>query len=93
MPLSRERAIDLSHRMVDRLGKTPGVALAAEREFVRNRIVQALLDWDRENARLEKAESRLAARARRPPEGSREWELSLAEEMKRAYEALLGRGE
>jgi hypothetical protein len=94
MAISRERAVDLSHRMVERLGKTPGVALAGEREYVRNHLLQAILGWDRENEKLAAAaKARIGARARRVVEGTREWDLLLAEEMERAYAALLSRGE
>ncbi len=86
--------MDLSHRMVERLGKTPGVALAAEREYLRNHILQAILAWDKENERLlRETEKKLLAKARRVVEGSREWDLLFAEEMERAYAALLSRGE
>jgi hypothetical protein len=92
--ISRERAVDLSHRMVERLSKTPGVALAAEREYLRNHILQAILAWEKENERISGAtEKRLLARSRRVVEGSREWDLLFAEEMERAYAALLSRGE
>jgi hypothetical protein len=92
--ISRARAVDLSHRMVERLSKTPGVTLGAEREYLRNQILQALLAWDKENERLSReSEQKLLARARRVVEGSREWDLLFAEEMERAYAALLSRGE
>ena len=92
--ISRERAVDLSHRMVERLGKTPGVALAAEREFLRNHILQAILTWDKENERVTQAvKAKIAARSRRVVEGTREWDLLVAEELERAYAALLSRGE
>jgi hypothetical protein len=92
--ISRERAVDLSHRMVERLGKTPGVVLAAEREYLRNHILRAILSWDKENERLlRETETKLLARPRRVVEGSREWDLLFAEEMERAYAALLSRGE
>ncbi len=92
--ISRARAVDLSHRMVERLSKTPAVALAAEREYLRNHILQAILAWDKENERLSlETEKKLLARARRVVEGSREWDLLFAEEMERAYAALLSRGE
>lgn len=92
--ISRERAVDLSHRMVERLGKTPGVALAAEREYLRNHILQAILSWAKENERLSsETKKKLLARARRVVEGSRGWDLLFAEEMERAYAALLSRGE
>ena len=92
--ISRERAVDLSHRMVERLGKTPGVALTAEREYLRNHILQAILAWDKENERLSReTEKKLLARPRRVVGGSREWDLLFAEEMERAYAALLSRGE
>ena len=92
--ISRERAVDLSHRMIERLARTPGVALAGEREFVRNHVLQALLAWDKENERLAtETEKKLLAKARRVVEGSREWDLLFAEEMERAYAALLSRGE
>jgi hypothetical protein len=92
--ISRERAVDLSHRMIERLGKTPGVALLGEREFVRNHVLQALLSWDKENERLSlETTKKLLGRARRVVEGSRDWDLLFAEEMERAYAALLSRGE
>ncbi len=93
MPLSRERAVDLSRRMVERLAGTAGVELVHEPEFVRNHILKALLDWDRENARLEaEARARLLSRPRKVVEGSRDWDLLFAEEMERAYAALAARG-
>jgi hypothetical protein len=80
--------------MVERLSKTPGVALAGDREYVRNHLLQAILGWDKENERLSgETEKKLLARARRVVEGSREWDLLFAEEMERAYAALLSRGE
>jgi hypothetical protein len=92
--ISRERAVDLSHRMVERLGKTPGVTLAAEREFLRNHILQAILAWDKENERVTEAvKAKIAGRPRRVVEGTREWDLLVAEELERAYAALLSRGE
>ncbi len=94
MGLSRERAVDLSHRILERLGTVPGAALTAEREFVRNRTLQLLLEWDRESERLEEeARKRVAARGRRVAPGSREWDLLFGEEMERLYVELLGRGE
>ena len=93
MPISRERAVDLSHRIVERLAGTAAVELSREREFVRNHVLQALLEWDRENARLE-AEVRagLLARRRNVVEGSRDWDLLFAEEMERVLAALATRG-
>ena len=80
--------------MVDRLVRTRAVELLGEREFVRNHVLQALLAWDRENERLAaEARQKLLARSRRVAEGSREWDLLFAEEMQRAYAALLSRGE
>lgn len=94
MPLSRERAVDLSHRIVERLVATPGTSLIAEREYVRNQILRALLLWEKENDKLASAaRAKLAARGRKIAEGSREWDLVFAEEMERAYTELLGRGE
>jgi hypothetical protein len=94
MAISRERAVDLSHRMIERLAKTPGVALAGEREYIRNRLLQAILAWDKENERMTAAvKAKIGARTRRVVEGTREWDLLLAEEMERAYGALLSRGE
>lgn len=94
MAISRERAVDLSHKMVERVAKTPGVALAGDREYVRNHLLQAILAWDKENERLTAAvKAKIAERSRRVVEGTREWELLLAEEMERAYAALLTRGE
>lgn len=93
MPLSRERAVDLSHRMVERLAGMAGVELLHEAEFVRNHLLKALLDWDRENARLEsEIRAKILSKPRKPVEGSREWDLLFAEEMERAYAALAARG-
>lgn len=93
MPISHERAVDLSHRMVERLGGMAGVELTHETEFVRNHLLKALVDWDRENARIEsEVRGRLLAKPRKPVEGSREWDLLFAEEMERAYAALAARG-
>ena len=52
MPISRERAVDLSHRMIERVLKTPGVELAVEREYARNQILKGLLAWDKESGRF-----------------------------------------
>jgi hypothetical protein len=94
MALSRERAVDLSHRMLERLKKTPGVSLLGEPEFVRNQVLNALLAWDKESDALAaEVKKRLAARARRVVEGSREWDLLFSEEMEKALLALAGRGE
>ena len=80
--------------MIERLARTAGIALAGEREYVRNHVLQALLAWDKENERLAKeTETRLLARARRVVEGSRDWDLLFAEEMERAYATLLSHGE
>ncbi len=93
MPLSRERAVDLSHRMVERIAGSAGLVLTHEREFVRNHVLQALLLWDRENVRIEaEAKARLLSRPRKVVEGSRDWDLLLAEELERAYAALAARG-
>ncbi len=93
MPLSHERAVDLSHRMVERIAGTASLALGREREYVRNQILRALLEWDRENARLEgEVRAKLLARPRKVVEGSREWDLLFTEEMERAYGLLAARG-
>jgi hypothetical protein len=93
MGISRERAVDLSHRMVERLAGSAGTELAREREFVRNHVLKALLEWDRENARIEaEIRARLLARPRKVVEGSRDWDFLFVEEMERAYAALAARG-
>ena len=93
MPLSRERAVDLSHRMVGKMAGTASVTLLREREYVRNHLLRALLEWDREVGRLEaEIRGRILARPRKPAEGSREWDLLFSEEMERAYAALAARG-
>lgn len=80
--------------MAGKLAATSGIAVTAEREVLRSQILQTLLEWDRESGRLEKsAADRVAGRGRRPPEGSREWELLVFEELQKAYDALAGRGE
>jgi hypothetical protein len=94
MALSRERAVNLSHRMIERLAGTAAVEIVREREVVRNAILQALLQWDRENERLRaEAARKIAARGRRAPEGSREWDLLMGEELEKAYAAVLSHGE
>lgn len=94
MAISRERAVDISHRILERIQKSPSLELGAEPEVARNFALKALLDWDKENERLSAdTRKKLAARARRVVEGSREWDLLFAEEMERAYAALLSRGE
>ena len=71
-----------------------GVAVVAEREFLRNHILQAILAWDKENDRITEAvKAKIAAKSRRVVEGTREWDLLVAEEMERAYAAFLSRGE
>ena len=68
MALSRERANDLSHRVLEALRKTPGVELTAEAEFVRNRIASALQEWEKESDGLSaEARRRVLARGRRVP--------------------------
>jgi len=92
--ISRERAVDLSHRIGERLATTPGVSVLAEREFARNRILQALLEWNRELGLLEgQARTRVHERNQRVVEGTQEWDLLFVEEMTRALAGLLGRGE
>ena len=94
MALSRERAVDISHLMIDRLARSAGVELAGEKEFVRNRVLAALLDWEKEHERLAaRVRARLLARGRKVAEGTREWELLFAEEMHRELADLIGRGE
>ena len=94
MPISRERAVDLSHRILEAWEKQPGATLGAPREMVRNRVLQVLVEWDRESEKLEgEARAKVLARGRRVVEGSREFDILFAEEMGRAYEALVGRGE
>ena len=94
MAISRERAVEISHRIAERLASTPGVAVVAEREFTRNRVLQAILEWDREVGQLEEQTRKsLRTRGRKVVEGTQEWDLLFAEEMARALAALLGRGE
>ena len=94
MALSRERAVDLSHRMIERLAAAAEVEVVREREFVRNAVLQALLQWDKENDRLRtEAARKIAGRGRRVAEGSREWDLLMGEELEKAYAAVLSHGE
>lgn len=94
MALSHERAVDLSHRILERMRKTPGVTLAEEPEQVRNKALRALLDWDKELERLGRdIRAKIASRARPPAEGSRQHELLFAEELEKALATLLARGE
>jgi hypothetical protein len=79
--------------MVERIAGTAVLALCREREYVRNHILQALLEWDHESARLEaEVRAKLLARTRKPVEGSREWDLLFTEEIERVYGALAARG-
>jgi len=92
VPLSRERAVDLSHRMLERIVKSSGAELLVEREYARNQILKALLDWDKQAGRLAD-EVRGRLRARRIAEGSRDWDLAFAGELEKALGALATRGE
>lgn len=92
MPMSRERAVDVSRRIAERLRGAAGIELAQTEEFVRNRVLQLLLEWEKENEKLA-AEARRKLAGRRVVEGSRDWDLRFAEEMERAYGTLLARGE
>ena len=92
MPLSRERAVDLSHRMLERVGKAPGAELLVEKEYARNQILKALLSWDKEAQKLAD-EVKAKLRARRMVEGSRDFDLAYAAELEKALSALAARGE
>ena len=94
MGLSRERANDLSHRILEGLRKTPGVELSAEGEFVRNRVASALQEWEKESDGLAaEARKRVLARGRRVAEGSREFDQLLSEELRRLWAERSTRGE
>lgn len=94
MALSRERANDLSHRILEGLRKTPGVELTAEAEFVRNRVAAALQEWEKESDLLAaEARKRVLARGRRVAEGSREFDQLLSEELRRLWDERATRGE
>lgn len=94
MAISRERAVFLSHEIIDRLARVPGVTLTQERETVRNAVVKSLVEWDREHDRLlAETKKKLLGKARKVVEGSREWDMLFAEEMERAFATLLARGE
>jgi hypothetical protein len=94
MALSRDRANDISHRILEGLRKTPGVELTAEGEFVRNRVAAALQEWQKESEALSaEARKRVLARARRVPEGSREFDQLLSEELRRLWDERAARGE
>ncbi len=94
MALSRDRANDLSHRILERLRTSPGVELTAEAEFVRNRVASALQEWERESDLLAaEARKRVLARGRRVPEGSRAFDQLLSEELRRLWEERAARGE
>lgn len=94
MAISRERANDLSHRIYEGLRKTPGVELTAEAEFVRNRIAAALGEWEKESDLLAaEARKRVLARGRRVPEGSREFDQLLSEELRRLWAERAAKGE
>ena len=94
MALSRDRANDLSHRILERLRTSPGVELTAEAEFVRNRVASALQEWERESDLLAAAaRKRVLARGRRVPEGSRAFAQLLSEELRRLWEERAARGE
>ncbi len=92
--MSRERALDLARRVALRLEKTPGVEMTSTRETLTNRLLQILLEWDREAERIAAdVKKKLLARPRTPPEGSREWDLLFAEEYARALAEQAARGE
>ena len=94
MGLSRERANDLSHRILEGLRKTAGVELAAEGEYVRNRVASALQEWEKESDALAaEARKRVLARGRRVAEGSREFDQLLSEELRRLWGERANRGE
>lgn len=94
MAISHERAADLSHRIADRLAKTRGITLKAEKEQVRNRIQRLLLEWDREYEKLEaEARQRLLKSGKRIAEGSREWDLRFTEHLEKVLEEYASRGE
>ncbi len=94
MGISRERANDLAHRILDGLKKTPGVELSVEGEFVRNRVAAALQEWEKENEALAaEARKRVLARGRRVAEGSREFDQLLSEELRRLWDERAARGE
>ena len=94
MCISRERANDLAHRILDGLKKTPGVELSVEGEFVRNRVAAALPEWEKENEALAaEARKRVLARGRRVAEGSREFDQLLSEELRRLWDERAARGE
>ena len=94
MGLSRERANDISHRILEGLRKTPGVELGAEGEYVRNRVASALQEWEKESEALSaEARRRVLARGRRVAEGSREFDQLLSEELRRLWGERATRGE
>jgi hypothetical protein len=94
MALSRERANDLAHRVLEGLRKTPGVELGAEGEYVRNRVASALQEWEKENEALAaEARKRVLSRGRRVAEGSREFDQLLSEELRRLWDSRATRGE
>ena len=94
MALSRERANDLSHRILERLRTMPGVELTAEAEFVRNRVASSLQEWEKESDLLAaEARKRVLSRGRRVPEGSREFDQLLSEELRRLWDERAARGE
>jgi len=94
MGLSRERANDISHRILEGLRKTAGVEFTAEDEFVRNRVASALQEWEKESEALSaEARKRVLSRGRRVAEGSREFDQLLSEELRRLWDARATRGE
>lgn len=94
MAMSRDRANDLSHRILEGLRKAPGVEITAEAEFVRNRIAAALGEWERESDALAaEARKRVLARGRRVVEGSREFDQLVSEELRRLWDERAARGE
>lgn len=94
MPISRERAVDLSHRMLERLEATQGVALHGTRDIVRGKILNAILAWDKELETVTaEVEKKLAAKGPRLVAGSREWDLRRGEELERALMTRISQGE
>ena len=88
MRLSREKVVQLSHAVVDRLVSSDDVDFIEDRETIRQKIVALLNGFLREEEKMDAdVRKKIASQKKEIPEGSPEWDILYrkyyAEEMKR----------
>jgi len=88
MRLSREKVVQLSHAVVDRLVSSDDVDFIEDRETIRQKIVALLNGFLREEEKMDAdVRKKIASQKKEIPEGSPEWDILFrkyyAEEMKR----------